>query len=138
MTKKARDEKNRWRNKTIAFRISPEENQLLEERVKLSGMTKQDYIIHRCLQKDIVVHGNTRVFKALRDQLQEIHEELARLADTSSFPDDFLEVLEVIAITLYGLSRSDVTRVAGANQITAMRDFADSDEEERGDDSDLT
>ncbi|MGI6235322.1 MAG: plasmid mobilization protein [Christensenellales bacterium] len=83
MTKKARDEKNRWRNKTIAFRISPEENQLLEERVKLSGMTKQDYIIHRCLQKDIVVHGNTRVFKALRDQLQEIHEELARLADTS-------------------------------------------------------
>ncbi len=111
---------------------------MLEERVKLSGLTKQDYIIRRCLQKDIVVHGNTRVFKALRDQLQEVHEELARLADTSSIPEDFLEVLEVIAITLYGLNQPDVTRVASAKQITMMTDFAKSEDEERGDASDLT
>ena len=138
MTKKARDEKNRWRSKTIAFRISPEENQLLEKRVKLSGLTKQDYIIHRCLQKDIVVHGNTRVFKALRDLLLQVHEELAQLANTSSIPEDFLEVLEVIAITLYGLSQPDVTRVASAKQITMMTAFDESEEEERGDASDLT
>lgn len=46
MSEKNRDDKNRWRNVTIAFRMSPEENEELNNRVKLSGFrTKQDYII---------------------------------------------------------------------------------------------
>ena len=54
MSEKNRDDKNRWRNVTIAFRMSPEENEELNNRVKLSGFrTKQDYIIqsvlHQCL-----------------------------------------------------------------------------------------
>lgn len=48
MSEKNRDDKNRWRNVTIAFRMSPEENEELNNRVKLSGFrTKQDYIIQR-------------------------------------------------------------------------------------------
>lgn len=121
MTKKARDEKSRWRSKTIAFRISPDENQLLELRVKLSGLTKQDYIIQRCLQKDIVVHGSSRVFKALRDLLQQVHDELVRLVDVSSASEDFLEVIEVIAMTLSGLSQPDVTRVESLEQVNLQK-----------------
>ncbi len=46
MSEKNRDDKNRWRNVTIAFRMSPEENEELNNRVKLSGFrTKQDYIM---------------------------------------------------------------------------------------------
>ena len=30
MSLKNRDEHNRWRNKTIAFRVSPEENEQIE------------------------------------------------------------------------------------------------------------
>ena len=42
MSEKNRDDKNRWRNVTIAFRMSPEENEVLNNRVKLSGFrTKQ-------------------------------------------------------------------------------------------------
>ena len=45
MSEKNRDDKNRWRNMTIAFRMSPEESDELNNRVKLSGFrTKQDYI----------------------------------------------------------------------------------------------
>lgn len=65
MTAKARDQHNRWRSVTVAFRMSPEENEHLNHLVQLSGMTKQDYIIARLLQKEIVVHGNPRVYKAL-------------------------------------------------------------------------
>ena len=46
MSEKNRDDKNRWRNVTIAFRMSPKENEELNNRVKLSDFrTKQDYII---------------------------------------------------------------------------------------------
>ena len=60
MMAKARDRCNRWRSVTVSFRMSPEENELLHHLAQLSGMTKQDYIIARLLQKEIAVHGNPR------------------------------------------------------------------------------
>ena len=69
MSAKNLDNHNRWRSKTIAFRVSPEENEQIEIAVRLSGLTKQDYITRRLLNRDIVVQGNPRVYKALRDQL---------------------------------------------------------------------
>jgi len=47
MSLKNRDKHNRWRNKTVAFRVSPEEDTQIETFVKLSGLTKQDYITRR-------------------------------------------------------------------------------------------
>ena len=41
------DYKGRWRNKTVAFRVSEEEAKLIDDLVALSGLTKQDYIIRR-------------------------------------------------------------------------------------------
>ena len=41
MSAKNLDKHNRWRNKTVAFRVSPEEDEQLEIFVKLSGLTKQ-------------------------------------------------------------------------------------------------
>ena len=41
------DQQGRWRNKVVAFRMSPEEDEVLEAKVKLSGLTKQEYIIRR-------------------------------------------------------------------------------------------
>ena len=75
MSVKNLDNHNRWRSKTIAFRVSPEENEQIEIAVRLSGLTKQDYITHRLTCKDVVVQGNPRVYKALRDQLAELDAE---------------------------------------------------------------
>ena len=61
MSAKNLDKHNRWRNKTVAFRVSPEEDEQLETFVKLSGLTKQDYITRRLLEKEVVVQGNPRV-----------------------------------------------------------------------------
>ncbi|EAH3820980.1 mobilization protein, partial [Listeria monocytogenes] len=46
MSVKALDRQGRWRNKIVAFRVSPEENEHLNKLVKLSGLNKQDYLIH--------------------------------------------------------------------------------------------
>lgn len=54
MSAKNRDNHNRWRNKTVAFRVSPEEDEQLERFVKLSGLTKQDYITRRLMCRDVV------------------------------------------------------------------------------------
>ena len=79
MSEKIYDGQGRWRSHTIAFRISPEENNLLNTAVALSGLTKQDYIIRRVQHRDVVVVGNPRVYKNLRNQLAEVFEELQRI-----------------------------------------------------------
>lgn len=97
MSLKNRDEHNRWRNKTVAFRVSPEENTRIEHYVKLSGLTKQDYITRRLTHKDVVVQGNPRVFKALRNQLAEVLLELQRIETGGVANDELRDLIEMIA-----------------------------------------
>ena len=101
------DYKGRWRNHTIAFRVSDEESKLLNDLVALSGLTKQDYITRRLLCRDVVVQGNPRVYKALKNQMMAIYEELKRLEALSPDNDELLYTLQVIAITLDGLKGED-------------------------------
>ena len=101
------DYKGRWRNHTVAFRVSDEESKLLNDLVALSGVTKQDYITRRLLCRDVVVQGNPRVYKALRNQMVAIYEELKRLEALSPDNDELLYTLQVIAITLDGLKGED-------------------------------
>ena len=102
MSAKRKDDKNRWRNKTVAFRVSPEENDLINNQVALSGLSKQDYIVKRLLCKDIVVQPNPRVYKALKDKLDEVLAELRQISD-NGMNDDLLETIRLINDTLYGM-----------------------------------
>ena len=103
MSLKNRDEHNRWRNHTVGFRVSPEENELLNRVVALSGLPKQEYFYRRCMNRDIVVQGNPRVFKALRNQLADVLTELQRIESGSEVDEDLLDVIEMIADILGGL-----------------------------------
>lgn len=107
MSLKNRDEHNRWRNKTVAFRVSPEEDKQIETYVRLSGLTKQDYITRRLTHRDIVVKGNPRVFKALRNQLADVLSELQRIEAGREVNDELLDVIEMIADILGGLKGED-------------------------------
>lgn len=97
------DYKGRWRNKTVAFRVSEEEAKLLNDLVALSGLAKQEYIMRRLLDREVVVQGNPRVYKALKNQMARIYEELKRLEKCSEENDELLYTLQVIAITLNGM-----------------------------------
>lgn len=103
MSQKNRDEHNRWRNKTVAFRVSPEEDEQIEIAVKLTGLTKQDYITRRLLCRDVVVQGNPRVYKALRDQLAAVLEQLQRIEAGDGVDGDLLDTLQMIALIMDGM-----------------------------------
>lgn len=103
MSSKNRDEHNRWRSKTVAFQVSPEEDAQIERYVQLSGLTKQDYITRRLTHKDVVVQGNPRVFKALRNQLAEVLLELQRIETGGAVNDELLDLIEMIADILGGM-----------------------------------
>ena len=103
MSLKVYDGQGRWRNKTVAFRVSPEEDKLIETAVRLSGLTKQDYIIRRLQCLDVVVQGNPRVHKALRNQLTAVLEELRRIASGEQVDADLLDTIQLITTTMDGL-----------------------------------
>ena len=103
MSAKNRDNKNRWRNKVVAFRMSPEEDQQLETFVALSGLTKQDYIIRRLLEKDVVVQGNPRVFKALRNRFDLVLQELQRIEASTRVDDELLDVIRMMNQIMSGM-----------------------------------
>ncbi|MDE6709213.1 MAG: hypothetical protein K2J76_01850 [Oscillospiraceae bacterium] len=99
------DRKGRLRSKIISFRMSPEESEQLDAFVKISGLTKQDYIISRVLQRDIVVHGSPRTYKALKDQIAAVLEKLEQREDLKDF-DETLAVIEQINETLRGFKNN--------------------------------
>ena len=103
MSLKNRDNKNRWRNKTVAFRVSPEEDAQIETAVRLSGLTKQDYITRRLLEKEVVVQGNPRVYKALRDQFAAVLDELRRIEAGQDVNDELLDTIQMIATIMSGM-----------------------------------
>ena len=103
MSLKNCDNKNRWRSKTVGFRVSPEEDEQINRYVKLSGLTKQDYITRRLTCKEVVVHGNPRVFKALRDQLAAVLNELRRIDAGNGIDDELLDTIQMIASIMDGM-----------------------------------
>ena len=103
MSLKNRDNKNRWRNKTVAFRVSPEEDEQIEAAVRLSGLTKQDYITRRLMCRDVVVQGNPRIYKALRNELAAVLGELRRIEAGNGVDDELLDTIELIAAIMGGM-----------------------------------
>ena len=71
--------------------------------MKLSGLTKQDYITRRLLCRDVVVQGNPRVYKALRDQLAAVLDELRQIEGGQSVDDELLDIIEMVAIIMDGM-----------------------------------
>ena len=97
------DNNGRWRSRAVSFRVSEEEAKLINDCVALSGLTKQDYIVSRLQCRDVVVQGNPRVYKALRNQMADIYEELKRLEHGSEANDELLYTIQMIAEIMNGL-----------------------------------
>ena len=57
----------------------------------------------RLLCRDVVVQGNPRVYKALKNQLAEVLAELKRIKNGSAVDDELLSTKQLIGATLNGL-----------------------------------
>ena len=64
MSKKVLDQKGRFRNKLISFRMSPEESKMLDRKVALA-----DYIINSILNKEIIVESSPFVIRSIKREL---------------------------------------------------------------------
>ncbi|HHF6546730.1 hypothetical protein CH625_006390 [Haemophilus influenzae] len=59
--------------------MSPEEKSLLEEKIALSGLNKQNYMIQMSINHKVEVFGNIRVFDELKTKLNMLEEHFIRL-----------------------------------------------------------
>ena len=107
MSAKNVDRNNRFRSITVGFRVSPEEQEELNRAVALSGLPKQEYCYRKCMEREVVVQPNPRVYKALKTQMAAIHEELERIAAGNIVPDELLSTIDLIAVTMQGLKGED-------------------------------
>ena len=103
MSAKNVDRHNRFRNITGGFRVSSEEQAELNRAVALSGLSKQEYCYRRCMERDVVVQGNPRVYKALKNQMADMLAELQRIEAGNNVSDDLLNIIELITVTMDGL-----------------------------------
>ena len=61
MTNKIKDPYKRKRNKIISFRATEEEAELLDRKVEISGLTKQDYIISSLTSPPVSIKADYRL-----------------------------------------------------------------------------
>ena len=107
MSAKVTDRKGRWRNLTIAFRASPQENEQINEFVRLCGISKQQYLINNMLKKDVIVKGNPRVFKTLQSEMTRIIKQLYRIRDSTELSEEQLEHIKDITELYLKLMNKD-------------------------------
>ncbi|HAG13927.1 MAG TPA: hypothetical protein DCG49_08715 [Ruminococcus sp.] len=103
MSQRKLDAHGRFRSVSACFRVSPEENEMLNRLVALSGLSKREYIARRVLQQDIMVQGNPRVFKALKTQLAAVLDELRRIKCGGTVDDELLGLIAHIAEIMAGM-----------------------------------
>ena len=115
MSVKNRDRHQRWRCVTVGFRMSPQEKGQLDTLVELSGMTKQDYITSRLLNRELVVVGNPRVYKALKDTMNRLLAELQAVSAAVPLTDEQLDTISFVARLFKGMETPDTKTVPSHN-----------------------
>lgn len=104
---KKKNEKKRKRSVIVNFRVTPEEKKLLDNRIELSGMQRQDYFIKSCLYQKIITYGNIRTFDVMRKKVVEINKHLNLISKSEELDLEILESLRMILEMLDGLEEED-------------------------------
>ena len=70
--------------------------------VALSGLPKQEYCYRKCMEREVVVQPSPRVYKALKDKLAMVLNELRKNESTAE-NSDLLDTINLITATLGGI-----------------------------------
>ena len=85
---------------------------LIESAVRVSGLTKQDYIIRKLTNRDVVVQGNPKVYRGLLLEMRAIQDdqdELRRIADGQTASEDLLTRIDLISTVMAGMQTEDIS-----------------------------
>lgn len=105
--KRKKNEHNRTRNVFLNFRMTQKERDLIETRIKLSGLTKSEFFIQSCLYQAVLVKGNIRTFSEIKNSIREIQQCLNVNSDLTALEGRQLESLRIIVEILDRLFGSD-------------------------------
>lgn len=86
----------RKRSKTMAFRCTPEEYELICEMAAWSGMSRQDYIIAKLTDNQIEVRPSVSVQKALKDSMAELAKEVRLAASYCELSESLQQRVELV------------------------------------------
>lgn len=117
MSEKNLDPQGRMRSKTIAFRMSPEEADLLQRYADMSGMTKQDYLISRILQREVTVVPNKRMQLYMEENMLYVFKELRRLDAGQVPPRDLSELVGMLSGIFAALGGEDEAAAASDDDL---------------------
>ena len=122
MSAKNTDRQGRLRSKTIAFRMSPEEAELLQRMADASGMTKQDYLIERALCREVTVIPNKRMQRYMEEGLLFVYKELRRIESGGDIPEELADLACMLGGVVAGLGREidEVPQQSESDMIMGM------------------
>ena len=107
VTPKKKNEKNRKRSVIVNFRVTPEEKQLIDERIALSGLPRAEFFIESCMYQKVITFGNVKTFDGIKKKLVAIDEHLQAVEKSEEMDLEILESLRMILEMLAGLERED-------------------------------
>lgn len=93
---KSKKDKNRKRSVIMNFRVSPEEKELIDKRIELSGLGRADYFIESCMYQKLLVKGNIKTFDAIRKTVKDIDDKLIGLVSVDELDGRTLESLRMV------------------------------------------
>lgn len=92
-------DKNRLRNITVCFRASPNENQIINSRIKVSGKPKAEYIIETLLEGSVHVTAGRYHSDRLSLEIRRLKDAL-EIVEKGAQSSETLAVLEECKILL--------------------------------------
>ena len=107
VTPKKKNEKNRKRSVIVNFQVTPEEKQLIDERIALSGLPRAEFFIQSCMYQKVITFGNVKTFDGIKKKLLVIDEHLQAVEKSEELDLRILESLRMILEMFAGLERKD-------------------------------
>lgn len=84
------------RNKIMNFYVTEEEKEKIEIRIKLSGLTKQEFYVQSMMNQEVICIGNVKTFDEMKKQLLTIEMHLKNVERVDELDKNVLESLRMI------------------------------------------
>jgi hypothetical protein len=94
--KKKKVEKNRVRNTIMNFRVSPQEKELIDARIALTGLSRSEFFISSCLYQKILVKGNIKAFGEMKAKILELAEAIEKNSNLVELDPQMQKSLRII------------------------------------------
>lgn len=97
----------RERCRTVSFRVTDKQAEALDMRVRASGLNKQDYILAKLMDEEVVVRPSSRLYKALKGIMGGIYAQLLRIRSGEPLNDELEHAISLLSKEFIGMKSGD-------------------------------